>query len=319
MKLPVIVTILLLLHILVPAQDEWEIINAGITEPLHDIEFVSDRIGFIYSYGTGNIYQTTDEGSTWTIIKQTDSIYFEQIQFINPNLGWICGEKGKVLRTTDCGRTWMDLSIEVNDKNLLLYGMCFINETVGYISGAELHGKKWIPKVYITNDEGITWNETLKDFPHMILNLKEKDNVMYATGNGFIIEMNIQNHERKYVFRDTLGIIGQIRDIEFADDTFGLAVSFTGKILITTNGGESFSYNEITTNRLRSIAYLGEQTWIAVGDNNANDGAVLHASKDNGNTWQKNNDFPDIHRIHLTENHIWIVGKNGLIAKMRRN
>ena len=78
----------------------------------------------------------------WKIIKQTDSIYLEQIQFINPELGWICGENGKVLQTKDCGRTWSYLSIKVNNGNLLLYGMCFIDDSTGYVSGAVLNENK---------------------------------------------------------------------------------------------------------------------------------------------------------------------------------
>ena len=91
-----------------------------------------------------------------------------------------------------------------------------------------------------------------------------------------------------------------------------------GYILTTIDGGESFTFRQITRNRLRSIVYLGEQKWLVGGDKNKNDGAVLHYTNDNWMSWQRNNDFPDIHRIHLTEKHIWIVGKEGLIARTRR-
>ena len=59
--------------------------------------------------------------------------------------------------------------------------------------------------------------------------------------------------------------------------------------------------------------------WIVVGDNNNNDGAVLFTSSDKGNSWEKSNEFPDIHRITLSNKNIWIAGKNGLIAKMNKN
>jgi len=97
-----------------------------------------------------------------------------------------------------------------------------------------------------------------------------------------------------------------------------MAVSFNGKILITNNGGDSFTSKSVTTNRLRSLAYLGDEKWVTVGDNNKNDGAVLHYSIDDGENWEKNNEFPDIHRIGLTEKNIWIIGKTGFIAKMKR-
>ena len=57
---------------------------------------------------------------------------------------------------------------------------------------------------------------------------------------------------------------------------------------------------------------------MVVGDNNKNDGATVYITNDNGENWEKIGDFPDIHRITLTEKNVWIVGKAGFIAKMRR-
>ncbi len=88
----------------------------------------------------------------------------------------------------------------------------------------------------------------------MILNLEKKDNELFAMGTGFIIRIDLRTKNWEYVLKDTNGTIGQIRDIQFANDKFGLAVSFNGKILITNNGGDSFTSKSITTNRLRSLA-----------------------------------------------------------------
>ncbi|MFC2151844.1 YCF48-related protein [Bacteroidota bacterium] len=318
MRTSCVIIIFLISHTLILAQSDWEIINTNITEHLHDIEFINDSVGYMYSYGTGSIYQSKDEGYTWTIIKQTDSIYFEQIQFVNSDLGWICGEQGKILKTYDGGKTWSDMSIIVKDKNLLLYGMCFINDTIGYVSGAEMGSGKLIPKTYRTLNGGISWKGIYDDIPGMILNLTKKENDLFASGNGFIIKINTVSHIWEYVFKDTSAIIGQIRDLRFASDQFGVATSFKGKILISNNRGNSFTYKEITRNRLRSIAYLGEKRWMVVGDNNKNEDAVIHISNDNGESWEKVSDFPDIHRIHLTKKTIWIVGKNGFIAKSKQ-
>ncbi len=319
MKRIIATGILVLFCIPGPAQPEWEIIESGITEHLHDIEFINDSTGFVYSYGTGNIYRTSDEGSTWEKIFQTDSVYFEQIQFIDSRTGWICGEQGTLLKTTDFGRTWSDLSIKLKDANLLLYGMCFINDSLGYLSGAALSGNSLKPELYTTLNGGTNWTEIHEDIPHMILNLCQKGNDVFATGNGFIIRMGINAGTWEYVFRDTAGIVGQIRDIRFASDMRGMAVSFRGKVLVTNNGGDSFTSYEITTNRLRSAAFLGAGKWIAAGDNNKNDGAVLYLSEDDGESWEKKNDFPDIHRISVTGKNIWIAGKEGFIAKRTRN
>ena len=186
--------LLILFYLTGQPQNDWEIITTDITEHIHDIEFVNDSVGFIYSYGTGNIYQTVDEGYTWVKIKQTDSIYFEQIQFINSKCGWICGENGKVLGTNDGGMTWTDLSIYVEYGNLLLYGMCFINDSTGYVSGALLFENKLKPIIYITYNGGISWSEIFEDIPNMVLNIERKGDDLLATGNGFIIKIESQSN-----------------------------------------------------------------------------------------------------------------------------
>jgi len=315
MKLFFMIIVLFWCNIMVTAQNDWLIVKTDITEHLHDIEFINDSVGFIYSYGTGNIYRTSDEGNSWKIVKKTDSVYLEQMQFVNCTQGWICGEKGKVLATNTGGTTWSDISITIKNKNLLLYGMCFLSDSMGYLSGAFLRDNKMTPVVYLTNNGGISWTEVYKDIPHMILNLEESGDKILATGRGFIINIDIKTNSWKYLFRDTLGVVGQIRDIHFVDKNSGIAISFNGKVLKTTDGGNTFSCLQITSNRLRSIACFGAGRWIVGGDNNNNDGAVLYYSADNGITWIKSNKFPDIHRIALTDKYIWIVGKDGLIAK----
>ena len=140
------------------------------------------------------------------IIKQTDSIYLEQIQFVNSEIGWICGEKGKVIKTSDCGKTWSDVSIK--NKNLLLYGMCFLNDSIGYLSGAVLNENKLDPKVYLTIDGGSSWSEVYNDIPKMILNLEKKDNGLFATGTGFIIRIDLETKQWEYVLKDTTRTIG---------------------------------------------------------------------------------------------------------------
>jgi photosystem II stability/assembly factor-like uncharacterized protein len=170
----------------------------------------------------------------------------------------------------------------------------------------------------MTSNGGLSWTEIYDDIPKMILNLEKAGSRLWATGNGFIITINDNEKKWEYSFRDTSNIIGQIRDIEFADEKFGVAVSFNGKILLTTDGGESWKFREITANRLRSLKYLGQNKWVIAGNNNANDGSVVYITNSNGEYWEKISDFPDIHRVTLSKNYVWIAGKNGFIARMKK-
>lgn len=299
------------------AQSDWIFLEPPIEENFHDIEFINDTVGFVYSYGSGRIFKTTDGGFTWALILQTDSIYYEQIQFINKNTGWICGEKGRLLKTTDCGNSWLDISIE-DEGNLLLYGMLFTDELTGYLSGCSIREQKMNSVFLKTTDGGNSWANMLNDIPDMILNLKKVSSSLFCSGTGVIIKIDKSETTWKYVFRDTSKTVGQIRDIAFANSMFGMGLSFNGKVLITSDEGETWTYKSITKNRLRSIKYLGQNKWIIGGDNNAGDGSVMYLSDNNGETWTKISDLPDIHRITLSQNYIWITGKSGLLGKRKR-
>nr|NQU93742.1 hypothetical protein [Bacteroidota bacterium] len=66
---------------------DWVKHNLNISEGLHDIEVIDDHIAIAYSYGTGNVYKTKNGGRNWNKIYQFDSIYFEQIQFLDERNG----------------------------------------------------------------------------------------------------------------------------------------------------------------------------------------------------------------------------------------
>lgn len=298
-------------------QEKWQILNAGLDDGLHDLEFINDNTGFVYTYGTGLIYKTEDSGLNWIKVQQLDSVFYEQIQFVNENTGWICGEYGKLYKTTDSGNNWIDISFSNINGNLLLYGMHFDNEQTGFISGGILKDKSIKSIIFKTTDGGSTWTEILNDIPHMLLNLESVNNNLLGTGSGIIIKLNDIENEWEYLFKDTLKAVKQIRDLEFADELDGAAISFKGKVLRTNDGGLNWTAEEITNNRLRSIKNYGDNKWIAAGDDNKGDNAVIYLSEDNGSSWMKHkNDFPDIHRIALSESFVWIAGKDGFIAKM---
>lgn len=302
------------------AQHQWTKMPADTSENLHDIEFVNDSIGITYTYGSGKIYRTADGGFHWKLVYQTDSIYFEQVQFTNTGTGWVCGEKGSLLKSYDFGKTWIDISIRVKEGNLLLYGLCFLNDSIGYVSGGIRRGAEMLPKLYRTDDGGSSWLSVADNQLPFVLHLVRKQNALYGTGNGFILKIGLHDHSIKRVFTDTSGIVGQIRDLQFSrNGRLGIGVSFNGFILLTNNGGNSFSYQQITRNRLRSIANSGKNSWLAAGDNNKNDGAVLYTSNNNGKSWRKHHDFGDIHRIAVAAKIVWIAGKKGLIARRKKS
>lgn len=82
-----------------------------------------------------------------------DNSYWLEIYFLpdKPNYGWVCGYDGRVLRTTDMGRTWAGTTIRGAYQ---LEHIHFVDEKVGFTSGIGANG---FGKIYKTTDGGITW------------------------------------------------------------------------------------------------------------------------------------------------------------------
>jgi photosystem II stability/assembly factor-like uncharacterized protein len=77
---------------------------------LHELRFIDENNGWV----TGNItedsgdcifLQTTDGGKTWAE-KEFKEIYFDQMFFLDKNIGTILTEKNHILITRDGGKTW---------------------------------------------------------------------------------------------------------------------------------------------------------------------------------------------------------------------
>ncbi|MFN3306377.1 MAG: WD40/YVTN/BNR-like repeat-containing protein, partial [Candidatus Kapaibacteriota bacterium] len=79
--------------------------------------------------------------------------YWLEMYFLpeNPNYGWVCGYDGKVLRTTDMGKTWSGTIIRGAYQ---LEHIHFVDEKVGFTSGI---GSNGFGKIYKTTDGGATW------------------------------------------------------------------------------------------------------------------------------------------------------------------
>lgn len=114
----------------------------------------------IHVAGYGLILRSTDGGQSW-IEHPLFGDFFQAIEFPTPNVGYMIGYNGTILKTTDNGENWDFLrkgdNINVSDQPFL--GMHFMDEQNGYIVGED--GLCWR-----TSDGGDQW-QSIKGLPRV--------------------------------------------------------------------------------------------------------------------------------------------------------
>ncbi|RKY87001.1 hypothetical protein DRQ09_05195, partial [candidate division KSB1 bacterium] len=208
----------------------WEEQDSGIEENLNSVYFLDEYRGYIIG-NSGTLLKTTDGGKSWDYSKIANSNLYD-IKFISSDTGWICGSTGIVLRTYDGGETWTQILTGINNT---LYSIDFYNSSTGWAAGDE-------GSIIYTSDKGDNW---LVQYSNVFDRLNSifilNDNCIFAAGNnGTILKWS----NGSWVRVDYSGN-ENLNDIIFLDDLRGIIAGDSGRIVITTDGGNSWQIDSL--------------------------------------------------------------------------
>lgn len=204
------------------------------------------------------ITATRDGGKTWNTstlrpittaeMDANAGIAFEDpvlydVQFLNTQVGFVVGEFGKILKTTDGGATWHDKQASLVGEEYFdimelptFFDVDFRGENEGYVVGLE-------GRVARTTDGGETWAW----MPHGV---KEYDAPFYSVdllAGGALWSVGgsgqaIHSAAGGELGKGALGtrVTNWIRDVEFLDDNVGWMVGGFGFIMNTNDGGKTW-------------------------------------------------------------------------------
>ncbi len=263
--------------------------------------------------------------------------------------GWVVGDQGTILRTTDGGDTWRlwqshykvndllavsfykDLGWAVGKKGTVLhtedggvswhqqpssvetdlYGVYFLDDQHGWTVGAK-------GTILRTEDGGKTWKQWISQIPVILPDLHDvvfvnKKQGWVAGNTGLILytEDGGENWKTQEsgVREDLLGI-----DFPQPKPYSGWSIGETGTILFTQDTGQNWKQQESGTKAsLEDVVFINNKIGWVVGGK----GTILH-TETSGNTWE-----PRISGTDLTLNgvdfldsrHGWAVGDRGTILK----
>jgi photosystem II stability/assembly factor-like uncharacterized protein len=207
---------------------------------------------------------STNKPDPTTVIDGLSSIFM-----YDSNNGWICGNNGLVLGTTNGGQTWSVLFIDTKRN---LNGIFFATQAIGWVVGdngiiarTSTSGSRWTLLTTGTS-------ENLKSV-HAISQL-----IAWAVGaSGTILKtVNGINWTSQIS-----GVISDLNKVHFHDQLVGWAVGTNGTILKTTDGGSNWMLQSSgTTQTLNSVYFYDLNYGFAVGNN----GTILRSS-DGGACW----------------------------------
>ena len=203
---------------------------------LNAITFTDKQTGWIVGWGYyGNeVYKTTDCGRTWEWEEQIATPKtggFYDIQFIDKNNGFIVGDHGAFLKTTDGGNNWQNKNLEQEGEDLYLNSVFFTDSLTGWITTSNgcINGYMYGDLILKTIDGGNNWSIV-------------DSNKVGANNN-----------------------VAQFFNIRFSDKSTGWIVGEKGVIYRTTDAGDNWISQREAKHNFNSIYFVDENTGWAVG------------------------------------------------------
>jgi photosystem II stability/assembly factor-like uncharacterized protein len=207
--------------------ENWEVLNIGNPTDLFGICFpMNNDTGFVIGPNS-LIMKTYDGGITWEDISFADPMKLNEVFFLNTRLGWIVGEYGAILRTTD-GFAWTPLNSGVITE---LFGVYFCDSNLGWVVGAD--------KICLrTTDGGENWEAINIPLPTNTILYSVifpiDNNTGYVCGSSGNIAKTVDGGENWTTYN--LGY--DFYDIEFPlDNLVGWVCGQNAAIYKTTDGG----------------------------------------------------------------------------------
>lgn len=232
---------------------------------------------------------------TWYEIPTGTSKQLNTIDFASSSVGYIGGNDSLLLKTTDGGQTWTEVSytgVTFYPDGEHIVNLEFVSETVGYMTVGPYSG------AYKTTDGGQTW-QALTLSTNLCYNEALwfwDENNGFVGGSGcfqaeLIDRLSGGTWSAATISSSGLTAENRVTDIDFLDADFGLASSRGGRMLRTTDGG--LTWDSITTPftdafdglaAITSVQILNDTLCYATYDHNTG-GYGIMVSTDAGLTW----------------------------------
>ena len=187
------------------------------------------------------VMYSEDNGDSWDLRRRPAGIAKGQglrsVSFPSPNTGYILGSNSLILKTTEAGETWFDVSL---DGAVNYSGIYFLDEDNGFITGAQGY-------ILRTSDGGDSWDTitTREGVRAGSLHFIDPARGFMGNTNGdYFLKSTDAGYTWESVYLDSLWQGYHITGLRFLNDTVGFATAFNnqnyGGLIKTVDGGSSW-------------------------------------------------------------------------------
>ncbi len=178
----------------------------------------------------GVIWHTSNGGANWNY-QTGGNGYPKDVQFINPQTGWITGY-GSLIKTTNGGINWVILGTYHQYS-----GSYFINSETGWAIEHKL--------IYKTTDGGENWHLQFNfNFSYNLIDIRFVDSQTgwavgenYGSSSNSSTIFNTTNSGLNWIVQNNIITPNPLNSIFFIDSQTGWVAGSNGTIFKTTNGG----------------------------------------------------------------------------------
>ena len=263
----------------------------GISDKFYDVHAMDAEKAIVVGY-SGKILLTTDAGFTWTQPTSGTNRALYRVRFVDPETGWVSGQEGLILHTTDGGKTWVR---QKTGTSVYLFSLSFIDRNRGWAIGDK-------SILVQTTDGGGTWSL------HKITTAAQKE----------------VSAEEAIASADPV-----LYDVQFIDANTGWVVGEFGKIYHTTDGGQTWTEQQLSLIGAEVVDALDLPTFFGVRFSDAQtglaaglDGKIARTS-DAGASWKFEKmklEYPIVDPLYnpglFPDGTGWAIGAAGEVVRL---
>ena len=244
--------------------------NAPNLVTVHDVHFATPTLALAVGQSASNapvFLRSTDAGVTWNPVSSGVTSVSFGVSFGSATVGAAVGVGGDITYTADGGQTWARATAPAL---VGLESVAFASASVAVAVGAN-------GTILRSTDSGMTWSAlpAVSSSAGQSIKFVSATTGFFASGDGLR-----RSDDAGLTWTAVPGTVG-LRDLDFGDALHGVAVGQTGKSVVTSDGGVTWTSLVGAQPDLRAVAYAGTSTVVVLGQ-------AIQRSTDSGKTWGTN-------------------------------